>query len=59
MRASITSKSDSKVFELSDKFQRCAIVASYVKVGIAEVFQLNKTMAFALSVLSLSPLRLI
>ena len=26
VRASITSKSDSKAFEFSDKFQRCAIV---------------------------------
>ena len=26
MHASITSKSDSKVFELSDKFQWCAII---------------------------------
>jgi hypothetical protein len=26
VHASITSKSDSKVFELCDKFQRCAVV---------------------------------
>jgi hypothetical protein len=43
--ASITSKSDSKVFKLSDKFQRCAVV----KVGIAELPLLKKTMTFVLS----------
>jgi len=47
MYTSITSKIDFKVFELSDKFQS---VPSYVKVGIAEVSLLKKTIIFVLSV---------
>ena len=49
----ITSKSDSKVLEFSDKFQRCAVE----EVGIAELPLLKKTMTFVLSVFSLSPLK--
>jgi hypothetical protein len=53
VHASITSKSDSKVFEFSDKFQRRVVVR---EVGIAE-FSLKKTMTFILSVFSLNPLK--
>jgi hypothetical protein len=41
--ASVTNKSDSKVFKFSYKFQS---VPSYVKVGIAELHLLKKTMTF-------------
>ena len=52
--ASITSKSDFKVFEFSDKFQRCAIVR---EGGNRRSILAEEDQAFVLSVLSLSPLK--
>jgi hypothetical protein len=43
--ASITSKSDSKVFEFSDKLQRCAVVRE--GGNVVELPLLKKTMTFA------------
>jgi len=52
--ASITSKSDSKVFEFSTSSRG---VLSYVKVGIVELPLLKVIMTFVSPVLSLSPLK--
>ena len=54
VHASITNKSDSKVFELSEKFQRSAIVC---EGGNRRVTAAEEDHDFVLSVLSLSPLK--